>query len=264
MTRSTPDPEPERLLAALDLEEHLRDPRRKQRFVTAMFEVVSRSYDRFTRAFSYGMDVGWKRELLAEARARVPAGARVVDLACGTGDLAFGVEDWIAQSTVLGIDVSRRMVALARTRADGASRVRFLVGDLTRLPAPDHWADAITVGYGIRNAPHHQLAVEEIARVLRPGGWLFTLDFFRPEQALWRGLFLTYLRLAGNLFGWIWHRRPVAYGYIAPSIRHFISWQAFRRVLQNRGFTVHAVRRKLLGGVCLHVAQRERRPEDPR
>lgn len=245
-------------LTDLDLEAHLADPARKQRFVTPMFDLIAPRYDRFTRVFSFGMDRGWKAELMAWCGATFPPEARVLDLACGTGDLAFAAAERTS-GEVIGIDASASMIAIARRRAVGeapAGNVRFVVGDISSLDQPDGSVDAVTAGYALRNAPEYERVIAEIARVLKPGGTLATLDFYRPERWLWRVLFLRYLAVAGNFVGWLWHREPVAYGYIARSIDHFVSWQRFSRSLSTHGFRIERVSTKLLGGVALHVARR--------
>jgi demethylmenaquinone methyltransferase/2-methoxy-6-polyprenyl-1,4-benzoquinol methylase len=184
MTERRPNqPQPEDLLPQLDLEEHLRDPGIKQRFVTTMFEVVAPKYDRFTRAFSLGMDRGWKRQLLGELAREDQGNTTVLDLASGTGDLALGAAACLPHARALGVDVSRRMVAVAeqRRRALGEHRAHFSVGQMLQLPLRSAGLDAVTVGYGIRNAPDHGAALDEIGRVLRPGGRLLILDFYRPR-----------------------------------------------------------------------------------
>lgn len=259
MTERRPDqPLPEDLLPQLDLEEHLGDTGIKQRFVTALFEVVAPRYDRFTRAFSFGMDQGWKRQLLGELDGKVEGNPTVLDLASGTGDLALGAATHLPHARALGLDVSLRMAEAAeRRRRDlGSDRVRFSVAHMLELPVRNATVDAVTVGYGIRNAPDHGAALDEIARVLRPGGLLLVLDFYRPRNRLWRSLYLWYLRVVGSLYGWLWHRQAVAYGYIAPSIEHYLSWQDLSEALEQRGFVVERVRRKLFGGIAIHVARR--------
>ena len=251
--------EPPTRLADLDLEAHLSDPALKQRFVTPMFDLIAPRYDRFTRVFSFGMDRGWKAELIEWLTAAIPPNARVLDLACGTGDLAFAAARHVAGGEVVGIDASDAMIELARRRADVEHRygdVRFVVGDISSLGHADASADAIIAGYALRNVPDHERAIAEIARVLKPGGVLATLDFYRPEPSTWRALFLWYLAVAGNVVGWLWHREPVAYGYIARSIEHFVSWQAFAKSLDRSGLHVERVRVKLFGGVALHFARR--------
>jgi demethylmenaquinone methyltransferase/2-methoxy-6-polyprenyl-1,4-benzoquinol methylase len=246
-------------LADLDLEAHLGDPARKQRFVTPMFDLIAPRYDRFTRAFSFGMDRRWKAELTTWVTQSIAPDARVLDLACGTGDLAFAAAARATRGEVLGIDASASMIAIARNRArtEGPhGNVRFAVGDISSLDCESGSADAVTAGYALRNVPDFERVIAEVARVLKPGGSFATLDFYRPESAGWRALFLWYLTVAGNWVGWLWHREPVAYGYIARSIDHFVSWQRFSRSLETHGLQIERVRTKLLGGVALHFARR--------
>lgn len=257
-------------LQELDLEAHLADPAMKQRFVTPMFDVIAPRYDDFTRVFSFGMDRGWKREVVNHVRRVAAPNAVVVDLACGTGDLAFDIGRALPGSRVTGLDASSAMIALATARANTTTgfalsdRVRFTVGDMSRLNLPDASVDIVTAGYGFRNVPDHGVAVREVARVLRPGGYLVTLDFYRPENVIWRRLLVWYLTMAGSVVGWLWHRAPVVYAYLGPSVEHFVSWQGFSRALEAAGFRVERVSRKLLGGIAIHVAVRTTAPDPPR
>ena len=246
-------------LDELDLEAHLADPALKQQFVTPMFDIIAPRYDRFTRVFSFGMDRRWKAELTSWMATAIGPGSRVLDLACGTGDLAFAAGARATEGDVLGVDASPMMIELARARAAKEAprgNVRFTVGDISTLDIPSGSIDAITAGYALRNVPDYTRTVAEIARVLKPGGVVTTLDFYRPELPVWRRLFLGYLAVAGNWIGWLWHRQPVVYGYIAPSIDHFVSWQRFSRTLSEHGLEVESVRTKLLGGVAIHIARR--------
>jgi demethylmenaquinone methyltransferase/2-methoxy-6-polyprenyl-1,4-benzoquinol methylase len=259
MTPDRHDDAPERRLRQLDLERHLRNPEIRQRFVTTMFDVIAPRYDRFTALFSFGMDRGWKRELVDALRPALRSRAAVLDLACGTGDLVFAVRPCLTDGWILGLDISRRMIADAarRRRRLHVDRVAFSVGDMLHVPLPTASVDVVVIGYGVRNAPDHRRALDEVGRVLRPGGRLVTLDFYRPRNPLWRWLFLRYLLVAGNLVGWWWHRHPAVYGYIGRSIQYFVSWQDFRAALEARHFTVEDVRPKLGGGICLHVARKD-------
>lgn len=269
----TSDARPVRL-GDLDLAAHLTDPARKQAFVTPMFDVIAPRYDDFTRLFSFGMDAGWKAAAIRAVTSAVSATVSptvsasagggqavrdVLDLACGTGDLAVGMARALPQSRVTAIDASPRMIEAAVARLhqrdrDLAPRVTARVGDMIALDLPDASIDLVTAGYGVRNVPDAATSIREMRRVLRPGGRLMLLDFYRPESALWRSLLLGYLKAAGNVVGWWWHRDPVVYGYIAHSIDHFMSWQACRALLTAEGFRVERVTRYLGGGVARHDA----------
>lgn len=250
-----PDP---RMLREMDLETHLSDPSLKQRFVTPMFDVIAPRYDDFTRVFSLGMDRGWKRELVADAMQVTMPEANVLDLACGTGDLAFDIARALPGARVTGLDAAAGMIEAATRRAmtESLAAVRFAVGDMAKLDAAPRSVDLVTAGYGFRNVPDHRAALREAARVLRPGGHLLTLDFYRPANPVWRAALVTYLTVAGGVIGWLWHRVPVVYAYLGPSVEHFVSWQQFSRDLEDAGFSVVRVSRKLLGAIAIHVARR--------
>ncbi len=245
-------------LRHLDVEAHLRDPGIKQAFVTPMFDLIAPRYDAFTRRFSFGMDAAWKAALVARAAQAIPEGGHCLDVACGTGDLALAVARARPDVSVTGIDASAPMLALAEARRLRAAlpNVNFAAGDLARLDAPPASVDAITAGYALRNVPSWRESLGELARVARPGAHLLTLDFYRPEHHLWGYLFLRYLAAAGWLYGWLWHREPVAYGYIARSIAHHVTASGFAAGLAEAGFRPVGERRWLGGGIVMHHAAR--------
>lgn len=253
-------PERPTRLGDMDVEAYLADPQRKQDFVTPMFDVIAPRYDAFTRIFSFGMDAGWKRDVIDVVRQRGSQGSAALDVACGTGDFAVGIAEALTKVHVTGIDASPRMIDEANARVEAIrnaathGRIAFRVGDMMRLDIADNSMDIVTAGYGVRNVPDARQSVREMSRVLRSGGTLITLDFYRPELAVWRKLLLGYLTVAGNAVGWLWHRDPVVYGYISRSIEHFMSWQAFSTLLEQEGFSVSRVSRHLGGGIAMHVA----------
>ena len=217
----------------------------KRRYVRGLFATIADRYDLITRLLSYGMDQRWKRRVIRLSSA-VP-GSRALDLACGTGDLAFALGERGAHVT--GLDVTHRMLQLARQKkpADGAS-VGFVTGDMMALPFPDQSFDLVTTGYGIRNVPRIEPAIAEIRRVLRPGGVVLSLDFNRPDSALLRRFYLAYLTLVGSTLGWVLHRDPDTYRYIPESIRRYPGARGVARLMEQHGFVACRVE-LLLGGL---------------
>lgn len=257
MMSEPPLPTP-RELARLDVKAVLRDATRKQGFVTPMFEHIAPRYDAFTRLFSFGMDAGWKATLLAYLVEQRPVPERIVDLACGTGDLAIAASRALPAALVTGIDAAQRMVdgATARLHDGSLPNTHFLVGDLTATGLASASVDAVFAGYGFRNIPRLDDGLAEVARILRPGGRLYVLDFYRPRSRTWRALFLGYLRVSGSVVGWWWHRAPVMYAYIADSIDTWVDARTFEDALARHGFHVERRREVLLGGVAMHAARR--------
>jgi ubiquinone/menaquinone biosynthesis methyltransferase len=215
------------------LREALASPDAKRVYVRRLFDTIAGRYDLITVLLSYGQDRRWKRRLVEMAG--LAAGMRVLDVACGTGDIAFAAAARGAKVT--GLDLTQRMVDLARER-NGASGVpvHFLVGDMSALPFPDGAFDVVTTGYGIRNVPEIPPAVREIARVLRPGGLLLSLDFNRPQNPFVRGVYLGYLTAVGSALGFALHRDPDTYRYIPESIRRYPGADAVRGIIEANGF----------------------------
>jgi demethylmenaquinone methyltransferase/2-methoxy-6-polyprenyl-1,4-benzoquinol methylase len=229
------------------LAERIATPDGKRRYVRALFATIADRYDFITVALSYGQDARWKRRLVAMAAPR--PGARALDLATGTGDLAFAIASHGAR--VVGLDITERMIQLAIAKANGGTRIAhpdFLVGDMLALPFADASFDLVTTGYGLRNVPNLALALEEIRRVLKPGGQVLSLDFNRPANALVRTAYLTYLTAVGGALGWLLHRDPDTYRYIPASIRQYPGAAAVASLMQSRGF-VRATAHPVLGGL---------------
>ena len=158
-------------------------PEAKRRYVRRLFATIADRYDFITRFLSFGRDKHWKTRLIDLAG--VAAGSRVLDLACGTGDIAFEAARRGAQ--VVGLDITLRMIELARAKPD-ARRLGWMVGDMTALPVSAGTVDVVTTGYGLRNVPDLPRALQEIHRVLRPGGRMCSLDFDWPEAAWLRAV----------------------------------------------------------------------------
>ncbi len=131
----------------------------------------------------------------------------------------------------------------------------FLVGDMMALPFPDGAFDLVTTGYGLRNVPDLDGALDEIRRVLKPGGLFLSLDFDRPPNPLLRTVYLAYLTVTGSLLGFVLHGDPDTYRYIAESLRRYPGAAAVTGKLRARGFT-DARQEPVLGGLmAIHAGR---------
>ena len=236
------------------LSERIATPAAKRRHVRALFATIADRYDFITVALSYGQDRRWKRRLVDLAEPR--PGVRALDLATGTGDIAFGLAD--RGAAVVGLDVTPRMIALAQAKARARTHglARFVVGDMMELPFPAGSFDVVTIGYGLRNVPDLEGAIAELFRVVKPGGRVVSLDFNRPSNGVIRWLYLTYLTLTGSALGWLLHRDPDTYRYIPASLRAYPGARGVAAMLAARGF-VQVVHHPVLGGLMsIHLAHR--------
>ena len=227
-------------------------PGAKRRHVRRLFATIADRYDLITRVLSYGMDGRWKRRLIAKAA--VQAGERALDLATGTGDVAFALA--ASGATVAGLDVTHRMLQLARAKqTDAAARhVTWTTGDMMALPFPNAAFTLVTTSYGLRNVPDLDQAVREIVRVLAPGGRFLSLDFNRPEGRLLRAVYLAYLGAVGATLGWLLHGDPDTYRYIPASIRHYPGAAGVSDRLRRAGLSGVAAIPVLAGLMTIHVA----------
>ena len=221
-------------------------------YVRRLFHTIADRYDLITRLLSYGQDRRWKARLVALAP---PEGGRALDLASGTGDIAFALaaRGW----RVAALDLTHRMLQLARAKA-GSSAVTFVTGDMMALPFPSSTFDLVSTGYGIRNVPRIEPALAEIHRVLRPGGVLLSLDFNRPANPLMRAIYLAYLTIVGSALGWVLHRDPDTYRYIPESIRRYPGAHGVAALLAREGFTDCRVIPLLGGLMAINTARRLR------
>ena len=224
-----------------------------------LFAVIADRYDLITRVLSYGMDRRWKRRLIAQAA--VQPGERALDLATGTGDLAYALA--AKGAVVAGLDVTHRMLQLAQAKqtGEGTPRVTWTTGDMAALPFPPGAFTIVTTSYGLRNVPDLDQAVAEIVRVLAPGGRFLSLDFNRPESRPLRAIYLGYLGLVGATLGWALHGDPDTYRYIPASIRRYPGAAGVADRLRRAGL-VDVTAMPLLGGLMtIHVAYAPRRPD---
>jgi demethylmenaquinone methyltransferase/2-methoxy-6-polyprenyl-1,4-benzoquinol methylase len=239
------------------LKQALATPTGKRQYVRRLFARIADRYDLITVLLSYGLDRRWKRGLIRLAS--IEPGARLLDLATGTGDLAFLAARH--SGMVVGLDVTVRMVQIAASKRSppagwGGVRPCFVAGDMLALPFPDASFDVVTTGYGIRNVPDLGGALDEIARVLRPGGRFFSLDFDRPANAVVRAAYVGYLTIVGSALGLLLHRDPDTYRYIAESVRQYPGSRVVVGMLRDRGFDAAGVVPVLGGLMAIHHAQK--------
>lgn len=220
----------------------------------AMFDEIAHRYDLLNRVMSFGVDQGWRRRTV-DALALAP-GDRVLDVATGTGDLAFEILRRHPSLEVVGVDPSPRMLAVARAKADReALGARFAaeLGDARALPFADGAFAASCIGFGIRNVPDRPLALRELARVTRPGGRVAVLELSEPRGGLLGPLARFHIRtVVPRLGAFLSGARQ--YRYLQQSIAAFPPPNEFAAVIAGAGLELLRAEELTFGVCCLFVA----------
>jgi len=231
-----------------DLKEHVSSKEKKQPYVNRLFETIASRYDFFTVFMSYGMDRGWKRKLVEMLSLRGDETA--LDIACGTGDIAFMLARHLTSGHAVGLDITQAMLEIAsrKQRESGISNASFHRADILSMPFRDETFDCVTAGYALRNVPDIPAALEEIKRVLRPGGRVLSLDFAHPPNRAYRWLYLRYLTVVGASAGKILHRDADTYRYIPESLKLYPGQQGVSHLMAEAGL-VDTGYREFGGGI---------------
>lgn len=223
--------------------------------VSGIFSAIAERYDTFNAMASLGIDRGWRRELVRTAH--LSPSSRVLDLASGTGDVAFAIANLGRPAEVVATDFNAEMLAVAEKKAaenPPAVPVSFSLADAQALPFEDESFDVVTVAFGVRNFPDRQKNFAEVLRVLRPGGRYLILEFSRPNFAPWRGVYHVYLRHAIPAIGGALTGDREGFVYLNDSIRQFPAQAQLAAELRKTGFTTISWKDLSGGIVALHTA----------
>jgi demethylmenaquinone methyltransferase/2-methoxy-6-polyprenyl-1,4-benzoquinol methylase len=239
--------------------------------VDDLFSRIAPRYDLINDLQSFGLHRIWKRKVIELARPG--ASNRALDVCCGTGDLALALAR--CGTDVTGLDFSERMleIAAAKCRPGGFNtqrhegnqvfRLRLVQGDAQRVPFPDEIFDIVTVGYGLRNLARWEQGLDEMRRVTKPGGRILVLDFGKPENAVWRGLYFTYLKLFVPCLGKLLCGNAAAYAYILESLKHYPAQQGVAAGMRDMNLARVKVI-DLLGGIMsINYAEKPRSAGPP-
>lgn len=233
-------------------------PEEKTRRVGAVFSNVARRYDVMNDAMSGGMHRLWKDRFVRRVKPR--AGEDILDMAGGTGDIAFRVVEAGGAGTHAAIlDINGDMLTVGRERAEKrglAHALTFIEGNAESLPMPDRSFDAYTIAFGIRNVPRIDLALAEAYRVLRPGGHFLCLEFSSVDVPGLEKIYDLYSFNVIPAVGRAVTGDAEAYRYLVESIRKFPKPEAFAAMIRKAGFGRVSYRKMTGGVVALHSAWR--------
>lgn len=224
-----------------------------------MFAGIAGRYDLANHLLSGGVDFYWRRILTGMVKAFGPK--EVVDLATGSGDVAFKLRDRLGPEVpVTGLDFCEPMLNEARLKRGKKTNYADLIfdfGDCMALPLPDNSVDAVTISFGVRNFEDRQKGLKEILRILRPGGQLYVLEFSQPDR-WFRPIYYFYLKYILPWIAALATGDKSAYDYLAGTIENFPTKEALAGQLELAGFDQVDATGLTFSIVAIHVARKAR------
>ena len=226
--------------------------------IQQMFGTIAPRYDFLNRMLSFGIDRRWRKKAVQLLKYR--EGARILDVATGTGDVALEIARTTPPSVrITGADFCKEMVDLGQLKtaqSPYAGRIDFKVAPCEDLPFPNETFDSITIAFGIRNVVDRKLGLAEMWRVLRPGGRMIILEFSTPRSQLFRQIYYFYFRrllpVVGGLFS-----KYNAYKYLPDSVLEFPSHEEFAGMIEDAGFRSVHIRELTFGIASIYVGDKE-------
>ncbi len=200
-----------------------------------MFDDISHKYDFLNHFLSFGIDKAWRKKLTQLLAVRKPG--KVLDVATGTADLAIAISVLKPQK-IVGIDISEKMLEIGRRKLVDKGLSAFITlqqGDAEKIPFSDNTFDAITVAFGVRNYENLERGLNDMRRVLRPGGAMLILEFSHPDGFPMKQLYGIYSRYCIPLIGRFVSGNSKAYSYLPESVAAFPSGKKFLEILEKSG-----------------------------
>ncbi len=228
----------------------------KKEQVTQMFDTISGSYDGLNRVISFGIDVKWRKRVVALVKKEKPKS--VLDIATGTGDLAIQLVQTGADK-IVGLDISPGMLEVGKNKVRDKAlndTVEMIVGDSEALAFEDASFDAATVAFGVRNFENLEKGLSEIYRVLRPGGTLVVLETSVPTKTPFKQGYRFYTRYILPQIGKIFSKDRSAYAYLSESASVFPYGEEFNNILGKIGFIAMENRPQTFGVATIYIARK--------
>jgi demethylmenaquinone methyltransferase / 2-methoxy-6-polyprenyl-1,4-benzoquinol methylase len=209
----------------------------KKQQVAAMFDDIAFRYDFLNHFLSIGIDVGWRKKAIRQLSSLQPK--KILDVATGTADMAIIESAILNPDKITGIDISDGMLEIGRKKIDklGLSKsIELVNGDSETINFADNSFDAVTVAFGVRNFEHLEKGLNEIKRVLRPGGKLIVLECTKPKMFGVKQLYNVYMNWITPGIGKLFSKNRNAYSYLNESIKKFPEGENFTAILNNLGY----------------------------
>jgi demethylmenaquinone methyltransferase/2-methoxy-6-polyprenyl-1,4-benzoquinol methylase len=209
----------------------------KKQQVANMFDKIAFRYDFLNHFLSAGIDVTWRKKAIKQLKSIHPQ--TVLDVATGTGDVAILTYKILHPKKITGIDISEGMLEIGRSKVEKLGlekEIELLNGDSESINFPNASFDAVTVAFGVRNFENLEKGLKEMLRVLKPGGKLVILEFSKPKQIAFKGVYNLYMKIIAPGIGNMVAKNKDAYQYLNESVQKFPEGKEFIEILNKTGY----------------------------
>ena len=222
----------------------------KKKQVEEMYDNISSNYDFLNHFLSFGIDNIWRNKTIKIVSQNQPK--LILDVATGTGDLAFAAQKKINPNKIIGLDLSNGMLEVGRSKISKRNlndKLEFIQGDSENLPFDNDYFDSVMVSFGVRNFENLNKGLSEIFRVLKKGGQIVVLEFSKPKTFPIKQTYHIYSKYILPVFGSLISKDKSAYHYLPESVASFPEGKDFLEELINVGFSDSSLK-KLSGGIA--------------
>ena len=226
----------------------------KKEQVAQMFDNISENYDDLNRVISFGIDVKWRKKVVAIVGENNPK--QILDIATGTGDLAIMMAS-LNPDKIIGLDISAGMLDVGKqkiAKENLSDKIEMIVGDSENMPFDDQTFDAITVSFGVRNFANLNKGLQEIRRVLKPNGKLVILETSGPTKLPYKQGYGFHTSVILPIIGKLFSKDKVAYSYLSESANSFPFGVEFNNILLKNGFTTATNKPVTFGVASIYTA----------
>lgn len=206
----------------------------KEQHVHEVFEKISDNYDSMNSVISFQQHKIWRKDTMKAMN--VQKGDTALDVCCGTADWTIAIAQETGESgKVIGLDFSQNMLNVGKEKVKHISQIELIQGNAMELPFEDNSFDFVTIGFGLRNVPDYKQVLQEMNRVVKPGGMVVCLETSHPESKLFNGVFRLYFRFIMPIFGKIFAKSYKEYSWLQESAKDFPNRAALTKLFEDVG-----------------------------
>lgn len=229
----------------------------KAKFVHSVFQSIAKDYDRMNTLLSFRMHKSWRK--FAMKKMDVQLGDTAIDVCCGTCDWTIALAEASQSGKVVGLDFSENMLTIGEKKVVKQhldKQIQLVQGNAMKLPYPDHTFDYATIGFALRNVPDFVQVLQEMKRVVKPGGWVVSLELSKPTWKPFRALYYFYFQRLLPLLGKLFANRYEQYRWLPESLIQFPDYEELAKIMREEvGLEVQVY--PLTGGItALHIGRK--------